>query len=292
MKKLLVAVSAIAVIWGVGLNANASPQGDLETTRNHFKAKYPKLKRADYGDGVYAIDQERRKAWLEWLDFEPPFSLGLAHGKKLFHGKFANGKTYADCFKNRGHGIRQEFPYFDPEKGKVVTIEGAINECRERNSEKPLDWAKGDMAVISAYMSSTSAGKRVNVKVPNDPRALAIYERGKRHFYAKRGQLNFSCGDCHIHNAGNMVRTDLLSPVIGQTTHFPVWRLAWAKEAEEEGNTGIMRGFGTLQRRYKGCNEQVRAKGFALQSDEYVALEYFHQYLSNGVPINARMLRQ
>ena len=27
--------------------------------------------------------------------------------------------------------------------------------------------------------------------------AIAAYERGKKHFYQKRGQLNMACADCH-----------------------------------------------------------------------------------------------
>jgi sulfur-oxidizing protein SoxA len=144
------------------------------------------------------------------------------------------------------------------------------------------------MAAISAYMAYTSRGKKVNVKVPNDPRAMAIYERGKRHFYAKRGQLNFSCADCHVYNSGSMARGNLLSPALGHVTHFPVWRKKWAKG--KEGNPTA--GFGTLHRRYGGCNKQVRAKPFKAQKAEYTALEYFHTYMSNGLDVNAPSLRQ
>jgi sulfur-oxidizing protein SoxA len=122
-------------------------------------------------------------------------------------------------------------------------------------------------------MHYTSRGEIINVQIPDDPRALAIYERGKNHFYAKRGQLNMACADCHIHNAGNKVRADLLSPALGQISHFPVYRSKWG-------------GLGTLHRRYGGCNKQVRAKPHKPQSDEYKALQYFHTYMSNGLEMN------
>jgi len=70
------------------------------------------------------------------------------------------------------------------------------------------------------------------------------------------------------------VRADLLSPALGQTSHFPVYRKKWG-------------GIGTLQRRYGGCNEQVRAASFKPQGREYRNLEYFHTYMSNGIPLNA-----
>jgi sulfur-oxidizing protein SoxA len=122
-------------------------------------------------------------------------------------------------------------------------------------------------------MHYTSRGNIINVIIPDDPRALDIYEQGKQFFYAKRGQLNMSCADCHVYNAGNKIRADILSPALGQTSHFPVYRSKWG-------------GLGTLHRRYDGCNKQVRAKPYKAQGEEYSALEYFHTYMSNGLEIN------
>jgi sulfur-oxidizing protein SoxA len=146
---------------------------------------------------------------------------------------------------------------------------------------------KGKLAAIIAYMSYTSRGKKINVVIPNDSRALAIYNRGKTSFYAKRGQLNFSCADCHVYNSGMMARGNLLSPALGHVSHFPVYRKKW-----EFKGKGALGGLGTIQRRYGGCNKQVRAKPFKAQSAEYTALEFFHTYMSNGIKINAPGVRQ
>ena len=73
----------------------------------------------------------------------------------------------------------------------VVTMERAVNECREANGEKPYGWKKGKITDVTAYMSYNSRGQEVKVEVPSDDRALAAYEDGKEHFYTKRGQLNF-----------------------------------------------------------------------------------------------------
>lgn len=153
-----------------------------------------------------------------------------------------------------------------------------------------MKYGKGKFAAIAAYMAYTSRGKTINVKVPDDPRAQAIYESGKRIFFQKRGQLNFACADCHFHQAGSMARGNLLSPALGQVSHFPVWRKKWASKAKDPNDP--TRGLGTLQRRYGGCNKQVRAKPYKPQKDEYVALEYFHTHMSNGLKINAPSLRQ
>lgn len=292
MKKILLIATAFSIAAGAPLAAMASPSGDLKAFRTYFEKRFPDVKMADFKDGIYSIDKARRDAWLEFEDFAPEYEDGVALGKELFNKPFANGKSYASCFKNGGIGIRQNYPYFDAKSGKIVTLEGAINACRVDNGEEKLGWKKGNIAAISAYMSFNSRGKKLATEVPNDPRALAIYEKGKTHFYAKRGQLNFSCADCHVYNSGNMARGNLLSPALGQVTHFPVWRKKWAKKSEAKGKRGPTRGFGTIQRRYGGCNKQVRAKPFKAQGDEYNALEYFHTYMSKGLEVNGPALRQ
>jgi sulfur-oxidizing protein SoxA len=293
MKKLLILAATLSIAAGGMMSASASPSSDLKAFRAYFKKKFPNVKLQAYKNGIYALDKDRYDAWIEFESFAPPYEDGVALGKKLFNKPLPNGKTMASCFKHGGIGIRQNFPYFDKKSGKVVTLEAAINKCVTKNGGKKLKWKKGKMAAVSAYMAFTSRGKKMRVKVPNDPRAMAVYNRGKRHFYAKRGQLNFSCADCHVYNAGSMIRGNLLSPALGHVTHFPVWRKKWAKKtAAKKNKSGPTDGFGTLHRRYGGCNKQVRAKPFKAQKAEYTALEYFHSYMSNGITVNAPGLRQ
>lgn len=272
MKKLLTMVATLGMIGAASVAVQAGPQQDLAEFRAYFKERFPDVPFNDYANGVYAIDQASREQWESIEEF-PPYELNIEEGKKLFTTPFKNGKTYASCFKNNGMGIKQGYPYYDTQAGKVVTLEAAINDCRKANGEEPLGWQKGALADISAYMAYTSRGKKVDIKIPADEGALAAYENGKQHFYAKRGQLNMSCADCHQYNAGNRVRADILSPALGHTTHFPVYRSKWG-------------GLGTLHRRYGGCNEQVRAKKYKPQSAEYANLEYFETYMSNGLESN------
>jgi sulfur-oxidizing protein SoxA len=272
MKRLLTAILVIGLFGAFTAPAMATPEDDLTKFRSYFEKRFPKTPFNDFINGVYSIDPASREQWEEIEEF-PPYELSLESGKTLFNTPFANGKTYASCFKNGGIGIANSYPFFDKDSGKVITLEAAINACREANGEKPLGYKKGAIADISAYMHYTTRGKPVSVEIPKDPRALAIYDEGKSQFYAKRGQLNMSCADCHVFNAGNKVRADLLSPALGHTTHFPVYRSKWGE-------------LGTLHRRYGGCNKQVRAKPYKAQGPEYTALEYFHSYMSNGLEVN------
>jgi sulfur-oxidizing protein SoxA len=271
MKKILTSVS-IALLLALPFTTMATPQQDLEEFQDYYKERFPGTPFDDFINGVYSIDAASREQWEDIEDF-PPYELNISSGEELFNKPFANGNTYASCFFNGGIGIRQNYPYFDTVRGEVVTLELAINKCREANGEKPLKWKKGPIADISAYMAYTSRGNVFDIKIPDDPRAVAAYERGKKHFYQKRGQLNMACADCHKFYAGNYIRADLLSPALGQLTHFPVYRSKWG-------------GIGTTHRRYGGCNKQVRAKPFKAQSAEYRALEYFHTYMSNGLVVN------
>lgn len=276
MKLLTTLGVCLAVATGV---AQAGPQQDIAAFQKYFMDQFPGVTLEEFGDGIYAIDEVRREAWQNFEEF-PPWEEDVEKGEKLFNTPFANGKGYADCFPNYKKGIRQDYPKWDAERGEVMTLEWAINLCREANGEKPLKYKRGPIAQIGAYLTYLSRGNKVNIVVPeNDPKAMAAWEDGKRFYYTKRGQLNFSCANCHVHSPGRMARGNLLSPAVGQTSHFPVYRKKWQS-------------LGTIQRRYGGCNKQVRAKDFKAQSREYRNLEYFHTAMSNGVPINGPASRQ
>lgn len=296
MRKLIIAMTALSVLGGASATAVASPEKDLNEFRQYFYKKFPGLKLQEYADGIYALDEVRRYEWEAMEEF-PPYEAGVEIGKNLFE-KYG----LASCFKNGGKSIKQHYPYFDKKSGTVRTLEGDLMTCLKRKNvdlkAEGLRFGKGKFAAISAYMAYTSRGEKQNVVVPNDPRALAIYEKGKQHFYAKRGQLNMACADCHVYNSGMMARGNLLSPALGHTSHFPVWRRKWSRKS---GGSDVG-GFGTIQRRYSGCNKQVRALPLdkykdadykrGMQHPEYVALEYFHTYMSNGIRLNGPSVRQ
>lgn len=271
MKRLLLIAATVATT-ALPLISNASPEDDLKAFRGYFLERFPNVPLEEFANGVYAIDPASREQW-EAIEEFPPYEIAIEEGEELFNTPFKNGKTFASCFRNGGIGIKSDYPYFDTKSGKVKTVELEINECLEKNGEKPLGYNKGKIASISAYMSYTTRGQIIDVKIPHDQRALDAYEKGKQFYYARRGQLNMSCAHCHVDNAGNKIRADILSPALGHLSHFPVYRSKWG-------------GLGTVHRRFGGCNKQVRAKAFKPQSDEYRNLEYFLTYMSNGIPWN------
>lgn len=250
-----------------------NPEADRMALQKYFQSRFPKAPVSDYVNGIYAVDAGSREQWEELEEF-PPYEFAVEEGEALFNIPFANGKGYKDCFENEGVAIRQNYPYWSKSEGTVKTLEMEINECRERNGEKPLKWSKGDIAKISAYMAWTSRDKEIQVEIPaDDKRALAAYLDGKKFFYAKRGQLNLSCANCHVQGTNIRIRADLPSPQLGHTTHFPVFRSKWGE-------------LGTLHRRYKGCHKDSRSRPLSPQNERYRNLEYFQAYMSNGLVIN------
>ncbi|WP_407168096.1 sulfur oxidation c-type cytochrome SoxA [Bradyrhizobium sp. ORS 111] len=272
-----VATAALALgVLALAPSAHAAdkvdPAADKAAFQNYFTTKFPKLKLEDFVNGPYSMNEDLHKQWEEKEEF-PPYEFSLEAGKEMFSKPFKNGKSYADCFPNKGIGVRQNYPYFDEKEGKVVTLELALNRCREANGEAPLSYVKDDMAALTAYMAFTSRGKPMDIKIPNDPRALEAYQKGKEYFYTRRGQLNFSCATCHVQSPGERIRAEVLAPALGILNAMPIYRSEWS-------------GMGTTSRRFTTCNSQTRAVPLNPQDDEYRNLEYYLSYVSNGLPIS------
>jgi sulfur-oxidizing protein SoxA len=268
LRKLLVVLLLFPTMLSL-----ASPEKDFEQFVDYFKERFPNTPYEDYKNGVYSIDKSAREQWEAMEEF-PPYELNVDRGEELFNLPFKNGNTYGSCFENDGIGVRQNYPYFNEKKGKVVTLEGALNECRVKNGEKPLSYFKGkELAHVSAYMAYTSRGNKFNVQIPNTKEALEAYESGKRLYFTKKGQLNFSCADCHVYQTGTKLRADIPSPAIGHPTHFPVYRSGMGRLV-------------TLHERFSGCLNRIRAKGLPGGSDELNNLEFFTTFMSNGLEVN------
>lgn len=256
----------------------ASPEDDLQIYQKFFTKRFASIPIDEFANGAYAIDESMRENW-EAIEEFPPYELSIERGEEMWGTPFANGKTYAGCFPS-GPAIQQKYPKWDAKKSEVVTLALAINNCREANNEKPLEYKEGSINDILSYIAYQSRGQTINVVIPkDDQKALQAYTEGKEFYFTRRGQLNFACYQCHFKSAGLNLRTEVLSPALGQTTGWPVYRSKW----------GAM---GTLHRRYAGCNKQVRAKPFAAQSEEYRNLEYFHTYMSNGLKLNGPAARK
>jgi L-cysteine S-thiosulfotransferase len=272
LRKFFIAVALVAFTGQPLLAADTDPQADFKAFRKYFTERFPKLKLNDFVNGPYSMDEGLRKQWQAKEEF-PPYEFAVEQGKQMFSTPFKNGKTYGDCFPNKGIAVRQMYPMFDAKSGQVITLEVAVNQCREANGEAPLDMMKDDMAAVTAYMAFTSRGKPFDIKIPDDPRALASYKKGEEYFYTRRGQLNFSCASCHVQSPGERIRTEVLAPALGITAALPIYRSEWG-------------GMGTTSRRLATCNAQVRGVPLKPGDEAYRDVEYYLSYMANGLPIS------
>lgn len=269
---LVLAVLTLASTLPSDAADKVDPVADAKAFRKFFTDKFPKVKLEDFVNGPYSMNEDLYRQWQEKEQF-PPYEFSLEMGKEMFSKPFKNGKSYADCFANGGIGVRQNYPTFDEKEGKVVTLELALNRCREANGEPPFSYVRDEMAALTAYMAFTSRGKPMDIKIPDDPRALAAYENGKEYFYTRRGQLNFSCATCHVQSPGERIRAEVLAPALGIVNAMPIYRSEWS-------------GMGTTSRRFTTCNSQIRGVPLSPQDDEYRNVEYYLSYVSNGLPIS------
>jgi sulfur-oxidizing protein SoxA len=159
---------------------------------------------------------------------------------------------------------------------KPIVLEQRINMCRENNMKaKPYGWEKDQMLGMMIYVKNQSRGMPVDVKV--DGPLKPFFEKGKEYYYTRRGQLDMSCAHCHEKNFGQQIRAEVLSQ--GQSNGFPTYRLKWQKP-------------GSLHRRFKGCNEQVRATGQGRGADDYVNLELYLAWRGQGLDVETPAVRR
>ena len=88
-----------------------------------------------------------------------------------------------------------------------------------------------------------------------------------------------SCATCHVQGAGQRVRNESMSPLLGQITHFPVFRLKWDF-------------LGTAENRMSGCIVDQGQKPPKDDSKQMQEMLYFMGYMSNGMKIDGPDLRK
>ena len=268
-------MAGLALAWSAEPGWTA-PEQDRAALITLYRTKFPGLPLQDYVDGALMLSRDAKTQFEAIMDF-PPFQGDIDAGRTLWETRFKNGKKFADCFPDAGRNVAGRYPYYSASIDKVVTFEMDINRCLRDNGEPPYGFGDRSMGILTAYARTLSDGMPVDVRI-DSAGALAKYEQGKKLYYTRMGQYNFSCASCHVVLAGRILRTEILSPAIGQTTHWPVFR----------GGEHLT----TLQMRYAQCMEQMHAAPLAAGSEQFNNLEYFHSYLSNGLPMRASVYRK
>jgi len=260
-----------------GVQAADAPEAERQALLDYFKLRFPQTTIQQYVYGALMLSPDAKAQYDAIMEF-PPFQAEVDRGQALWEKPFRNGKTLADCFPDRGRNVAGNYPYFEERLRRVVTFEMAINACLRDNGETQLDYNdRQTMGVLTAYARTLSDGMPMRIRV-DSAAAQEKFEAGRALYYRRLGQMNLACASCHVTHAGRYFRDELISPAVGQAVHFPVFR----------GGEHLY----TLQMRYQRCMEAVRAAPFASGSEELNNLEYFHSYLSNGLPLTASVYRK
>lgn len=192
------------------------------------------------------------------------------------------GKSCASCHGDAEEsmkGVGARYPIYDEVTKKPINIELRINRCREENmGAKPYKYESKAMLGMTAYVRTQSKGMPVVSTAADEDDALhAFWQQGKEFYYQRRGQLDMACKHCHEDNAGNTIRAETLSQ--GQSNGFPTYRLKW-------------QGLGSLHRRFRGCNKNIRSTPYGYGSDEYLALETYLAWRGRTLPVEAPSVRK
>ena len=259
----------IALLLIAGAIAVITPQNSIageikEYTPNVSPEEYEKRYNKAFGEFTKKMAEEGN-----------PADMLLDDGKELFHKvDGTQGKSCASCHGQNGvklKGAATAYPKYDTNLKGIKTFGVQINMCREKQmGAKPLKYDSSDQLALEIYTRSLSNGMPIKVSI--DGPARPFFEAGKKFYYTRMGQWNFSCALCHVKYAGQLLRVNLLSNNRRHADHWPSYRLEWA-------------GTGSLQKRIEGCVKNMRAKTSDLHSEEYRNVELYLTYISNGLPI-------
>ena len=212
-------------------------------------------------------------------DFENPAMLWLEEGEQLWsetEGKAGKScKSCHDAAEDSMKGVAAAYPKYDKKIKKLKNLEQQINTCRtEQMGAKPFKYESKQMLGMTIYVRNQSRDMPVNVSI--DDEAAPFFAKGKEFYYQRRGALDMACKHCHEDNPGKYARANLLSE--GQINGFPTYRFKWQKP-------------GSVHRRFRGCNKNIRAKPLKYGADEYVNLELYVAWRGRGLPVETPAVR-
>lgn len=268
-------IYAVAAIIAVGTGVTSLPTiaGEM-ITKVSAPAGHP-LSEIISG---YEFRSEQTQS-LQDDDFENPGFLWVDQGEEIWSKVEGDaGKSCQSCHGDASESMKKvgtEYPKWDGDSKKPINLEQKINKCRtEQMQAKPWKWESNPLLSMTTYVRHQSSGQPMNVKVDGD--MAPFFEKGKKLYYQRVGQLDMACASCHQANYGVNIRSDHLSQ--GQTNGFPTYRLKWQK-------------IGSTHRRFKGCMKNIRATPYKVGSDEFVNLELYIGYRGQGLPVETPAVR-
>ncbi len=272
---------AVGLLLGFStLNAQAADMANVVHILPQTKPVEAGLEKYAHGDArsgyVYASKETQA---LQDDDFENPSFLWVEKAQEEWEKVDGDaGKSCQSCHGDVSSmkGKTTDYPKYDKELGDLVNVEKRINRCRtELMQAKPWKWESDELLGMTALVKMQSRGMPVNVSI--DGPAKPYFERGMKYYNTRVGQMGMACKHCHIDQNGTHMRAELITQ--GQANGFPTYRLKWQK-------------LGSLHRRFRGCNGNIRAAKLKPGSPEYMALELYVSWRGNGLMVETPSVRK
>ena len=259
---------ALITILGLGAALNRSAADDQDWGIFQFEDR-----RSGY---TYASIETRA---MQDDEFENPGYIWVDKGAALWETPDGTaGQTCMGCHADAAasmRGVGARYPIYAAEIDQLINVEQRINQCRtERMGAGAWPWESEALLAMTAFVKNQSKDMPMSPVI--DGPAAKFFDAGKAFYLQRRGQLDMACIHCHEMNHGNMLRAQRLSQ--GMANGFPLYRLKWQS-------------LGSLHRRIGRCNEQVRAKPYALGADEYVNLALYLAWRARGLPVETPAVR-
>ncbi len=216
-------------------------------------------------------------------DSQNPAMLWLKDGESLWAtpptpSRQANAKTCLACHasaESSMRGVASRYPGFDSVLARPVNLGQRINLCRERHQGAP-PWAPESQELLSLETWIAHQSRGMPITPPPDARLTPFTARGAALFNQRIGQLDLSCAQCHVQNAGQRLGGNLIPQ--GHPTAYPLYRLEW-------------QALGSLTRRLRACMTGVRAEPLAAHSVGMVELELYLASRAMGMPLETPGVR-
>ena len=212
-------------------------------------------------------------------DFANPGMTAVEEGRVEFHKAGVNDKSCASCHGENGSKFNLKkiarYPIYNKEYEKPFTLQEQINFCGEEYLDNvPYVYDCTDLLELETFVRYKARGEKVNVDITGPLKPF--YEKGKKLYNTRFGQMNMACVVCHDQFAGQRLRGQVLSQ--GHSNGFPEYRLGSGKITSLHG-------------RMEECFRSFRAEPFDRGSDEFINLELYLHSRGNGLAIETPAVR-
>lgn len=209
---------------------------------------------------------------LQQDDFGNPGLLWVDNGASSWQQHCASCHRELDSMTD----VATRYPRFDAGANKVINLTQRVEQCRTEHAKlPPLAYESDELLGLTAALTRLADGLPFSVDI--EGKNGAAYERGRKYFYTRRGQMNLACHHCHEVNVGKKLRGETLSQ--GHSNGYPTYRLQWQT-------------LGSLHRRLRFCNTAMRAEPFPFGAQQYVDLELFLAWRAADLPIESPAVRR